>query len=132
LDWICFVFISCFYSFCVFERYEPPDAEWALANGHLDAPWVGDRVTAADGAFHRVLSADLIVAAATGRMCHDALPSNYQDMQKFKGLIAERDDALHIAVGDELNALIGCSYELQRMHMAINARLNAGKPRVVP
>ena len=75
---------------------------------------------------------DLIVASATGRMCHEALPGNYQDMQKFKRLVAERNDALHVAMGDELNALIGCSYELQRMHMAIHRRLNGNKPRVIP
>lgn len=63
-------------------RYEPEEAEWALASGHLEAPWGGgDELAALVHApdaekvaelVWGVLRKDLRVAENTGRMCDGA------------------------------------------------------------
>lgn len=68
--------IQPFFSHALDLRYTPAEAEWALAEGHLDSAWEGPLVDKkTDPILASVLQKDLAVVANTGQLCNSVLVS---------------------------------------------------------
>jgi len=110
--------------------YTVKEAEWAESTGHLDAPWEGSAVTAADGMLFSVLTKDNRIVKNTGVMCQDSLPQTELAMNKFRQKLEHASADLQKTIRDETAALMGCSMLLQQIHMVLNQRL--GRQRSPP
>ena len=105
--------------------YEPEEAEWALRNGHLFAPWGGwaeqDMSNAADlDVFRAILMKDHRIVSNTASLCADVLLT---DVEFFEGRLAAASADLADAIGEEVTALAACAEGFSEAERLLGLRL---------